>query len=65
MKSLDEHNRERREAYKAISGARPNGIACPRCGCELSDTDPFSTLTSSPPQKRVGCKCGYSGYRLA
>jgi C4-type Zn-finger protein len=46
----------------------PNGIACPKCGEELLDTQPNVTLTSMPPQKNVGCsseKCDYTGYRIA
>jgi DNA-directed RNA polymerase subunit RPC12/RpoP len=43
-----------------------NGIACPACGSELHDSDPYVTLASNPPQKNVSCEqCGYQGYRLA
>jgi hypothetical protein len=46
----------------------PNGIACPKCGEELLDTQPNVTLASMPPKKNVGCsseKCDYIGYRIA
>jgi hypothetical protein len=69
MKTLDEHNKERRAIYGAIQNAmtRPhkNGIACPKCGAELYDSDPGITLTSNPPQKNVRCDCGFTGYRVA
>lgn len=66
--SLEEHN-------KAIvnsvhdwhnNEARPNGIACPRCGAELLDSNPNMVCASLPPQKAIRCsKCVYSGFRLA
>ncbi len=72
LKTLDEHNREKVEAYEAeLRGcvdARKNGIACPRCGSELLDTHPSLTLMSYPPKKRVGCPsegCTFTGYRIA
>jgi len=69
MKTLDQHNTERRDAHRAAREAmrpHPNGIACPDCGKELWDSSPMITLTSAPPQKDVHCpECGYRGYRLA
>ena len=69
MKTLDEHNKERMEAHDALRKKQEphaNGIACPKCGEELWDSNPMMTLTSSPPKKDVHCpKCGYRGYRLA
>ena len=45
---------------------RPNGIACPKCGEEMMDSNPMITLTSHPAQKNVHCpKCEYKGYRIA
>jgi hypothetical protein len=44
-----------------------NGIACPKCGSELFDSQPNSILTSNPPQKNTKCsseKCDYVGYRF-
>jgi hypothetical protein len=40
-----------------------NGVACPKCGEEMYDTNPNLVLTSNPPKKSVHCKCGFSGYR--
>ena len=45
----------------------PNGIACPKCGKELLDTQPNVTLTSMPLKKNIGCSnenCDYVGYRI-
>lgn len=45
---------------------RPNGIACVKCGNELSDTTPNMVCASLPPQKNVHCpKCGWHSFRLA
>jgi hypothetical protein len=69
MKSLDQHNQQRREEHEAVdrlfNQPRRNGIACPRCGKELWDSCPATTLTSNPPQKNIHCECGYTGYRVA
>lgn len=67
LKTLDEHERERREDFERAEAAnhypRPNGIACPKCGEELMDSD-MLVLTSQPPMKNVHCPaCGYRGYR--
>lgn len=68
LKSLEEHNAERREYWKEYrrDAPVPNGIACPDCGKELFDSAPSVTLTSNPPQKNIHCKyCSYRGYRRA
>lgn len=69
MKTLEEHNKERwKQHERAEQAMQPhaNGIACPKCGKELWDTDPCLTLVSKPPQKNVHCpSCGHRGYRLA
>lgn len=68
LKNLDEHNSERSFRHWHITSNEPrlNGIACPKCGEELYDTNPMVTLTSNPPQKNVNCsKCDYVGYRIA
>lgn len=66
LKTLDEHNTEYRSYHTALYDNRPqkNGIACPECGSELWDSNPFMTLTSNPPKKSVHCDCGYTGYRI-
>ena len=63
LKSLQEHNKESMRLFFKQNTPQPNGIACPKCGAELVDTDPNVVLTSYPPQKHVGClKCDYTGY---
>ena len=68
--SLDEHNTTNSTFHCGMMGQSPvpNGIACPKCGEELLDTQPNVTLASMPPKKNVGCsseKCDYTGYRIA
>lgn len=67
MMNLDEYNRERHEYYYPTQeAANRNGIACPKCGEELCDSQPSIILASYPPKKNVHCsKCGFVGYRLA
>lgn len=70
LKSLDEFNANRREAYRRmdeeLDRGCPNGIACPDCGAELFDTSPNCTLMSNPPKKDIHCpECKYRGYRIA
>jgi hypothetical protein len=69
LKSLEEHNASRFKAYERMDSRglpKPNGIACPKCGTELIDSDPNTTLASNPPQKNTKCpSCDYIGYRIA
>lgn len=68
LKPLDQHNREAAAARRRIYEPHPNGIACPKCGGELWDSDPLRILASNPPQKNVHCPadgCGWKGYRVA
>jgi C4-type Zn-finger protein len=70
LKSLEEHNTINSTFHWGMMGQSPvfNGIACPKCGEELLDTQPNVTLSSMPPQKNVGCSsknCDYTGYRIA
>jgi hypothetical protein len=69
VKTLDEYNEEARKRHAENdqpSKSWRNGVACPKCGCELWDTNPMLLLTSNPPQKNVHCTaCGYVGYRVA
>ncbi len=69
LESLEQYNRRRCNAYAhPYYGTGPclNGIACPKCGNELYDTNPSFILTSYPPQYSVHCEhCHYSGYRIA
>jgi hypothetical protein len=68
LKSLAKHNADAHVAqWDAMDNSpRLNGIACPKCGNELYDSEPMVTLTSFPAQKNVHCsKCNYVGYRIA
>ena len=68
LKNLAEHNANASSAQWAMMDNSPvlNGIACPKCGAEMYDTNPMITLTSMPAQKNVHCgKCDYVGYRIA
>jgi hypothetical protein len=70
LKTLQEHNTMNTTFHRGLLPQSPvlNGIACPKCGEELLDTQPNVTLSSMPPQKNVGCssdKCDYTGYRIA
>ena len=64
LKSLTEWNDER-WPY-APTSTDGNGIACPECGAEMQDEDPYTILTSMPPKKRVHCiHCSYQTTVLA
>jgi len=68
LKNLDEYNTEQNKWHWKLNSNEPilNGIACPKCGEELYDSNPMMTLTSMPPKKNVHCsKCDYVGYRIA
>lgn len=66
LKTLEEHNKERIAVHKQRNSIHFNGIACPKCGEELIDSNPGETLLSSPPKKNINCpNCGYRGTRLA
>lgn len=63
LKSLDDSNEEAFER-QLIGAPVKNGIACPRCGAELYDTNPDRTLTTYPPQRNTNCgSCPYTGTR--
>jgi C4-type Zn-finger protein len=65
LKSLAEHNDEVLSALSYLNSQHPNGIACPKCGAELYDSEPNVVLTSNPPQYMVACsKCDYRGTRF-
>ena len=69
MKTLEQHNSERMERIRnreLLNQPHPNGIECPKCGKELWDSSPRTTLASNPCQKNVHCpECNYAGYRIA
>lgn len=65
LKSIKDWNNERWPyAPTSVEG---NGIACPGCGEEMSDEDPYTVLQNrTPPQKQVVCrKCLYQATVLA
>lgn len=67
LKSLGEFNERHRQWWDEAGNMkpRPNGIACPKCGHELSDSAPHIVLTSNPPQKHIGCpECDFEGLRI-
>jgi len=68
LKNLSEHNSQASISQWAMMDDSPvlNGIACPKCGEEMFDSRPMTTLASMPTQKNVNCsKCDYVGYRIA
>ena len=66
LKSLEEHNAEAHRRHRLATELHANGIACPKCGKELWDSQPMMLLTSYPPQRDIRCPvCNYRGYRLA
>lgn len=64
LKTLEEHNAEiARRMFSSVSPTL-NGIACPKCGEEMSD-EPDVVLTSMPPQYPIYCgSCGHTDKRL-
>lgn len=64
LTSLDDHNQERHNEFLISVQPYLNGIACPKCGDELYDSNPNVALTSYPPKYNIHCSsCGYIGYR--
>ncbi len=62
--TLEEHNRKSMST-QITNEPKLNGIACPKCGSELYDTNPMVVLTSYPPQKNIHCvECDYVGFSL-
>ncbi len=63
MKTLDEHNEAKREAYRqAYLQQALTGVACPKCGEEMHYTNPDHTMATIPPMKGVMCpNCGHRG----
>jgi C4-type Zn-finger protein len=67
LKTLDEHNSTARIIQSFDNKPNKNGIACPKCGSELYDSNPMITLASFPAKKNIACMkedCGYIGYRI-
>ena len=62
LKTLEEHNREAiMRLQRTLTGS---GIACPKCGSELRDSNLAVALTSNPPRFYVDCPdCEWTGTR--
>jgi len=58
--TLDEHNKNVLSVI--ATNDKKNGIKCPDCGNEMSDTD--TVLLSNPPQTIIKCyNCGLKSNR--
>ena len=63
LKTLLEHNDEKREINHNLYTEKLNGIECPDCKREMFDHGAV-TYASFPPKRAIVCSCGYSGFRL-
>ena len=56
MKTTKEYNKDYMDRFTAEKSSKySTGIACDKCGKELTYTMPDIILTSYPPQKAVHC----------
>ena len=62
LQSLQEFNQIRIIDY-TVPHPRKNGIACPNCDKELSDSDAH-IIASYPPKRNIHCECGFRGLRI-
>lgn len=70
LKSIEEHNAERRRIQEERYKSRPTSVACPECGAELLKHSPHwsaRTITyTDPPSEAVWCPhCKWRGSILA
>jgi len=66
LRTLEQHDALKAEAYRISGLPKKNGIACPSCGKELFDTSPAVVLPSAPPRKYIHCEtCDFKGTALA
>ncbi len=65
LKSLAEHDaRGMMIMTRKYNESEGNGIACPKCGQELMDTNPLRAGIFVPYQTGIYCtNCGYKGCR--
>jgi ribosomal protein S27E len=64
--SLEDYNNIRTKMFNTVFTSDITGVACPKCGEELLDTEPHFTFAGSPPQKSVHCSsCNWDGYKVA
>ena len=65
--TLEENNNKSFQVSNSWNTPQLNGIACPKCGCELYDSNPMVILATYPAKKTTRCSsenCDYSGARL-
>jgi DNA-directed RNA polymerase subunit RPC12/RpoP len=66
LKSLEQHDQERRQWWMDRDMRNRNGLECPKCKRELVDSNPNVVLTSNPPKKHVHCPhCTFQGTVLS
>ena len=70
LKLLSDANDKRIAHWRDPKSRRPkpNGIACPKCGEELSDKDPGLVVPGNPPRVEIRCGkggCEFHGRRVA
>lgn len=41
-----------------------NNIECPKCGAEMSDTEPGQVIETMPLQVDIHCDCGFTASRV-
>lgn len=63
MKTLDEYNKDFMDQFQHKTASQfATGIACDKCGHELTRTSPGLILCSYPGQENVHCdNCGFRG----
>ena len=66
MKTLEEHNKDKREMYfPRFKTNYPANVKCDDCGTEMGYTNPNAVYTSYPAQQQVQCpKCNKLGYKV-
>lgn len=71
LKTIEEHNAERRRIHEERDRPRPTGVKCPQCGAELVKKSLYSWTQqngtySDPPSEPAWClHCTWRGSILA
>lgn len=64
MKTLEQHNKDLREALRRRKRDKLAGVLCDKCKTQMVYKDD-RTLASSPPKRRVMCPdCEYEGTKV-